>query len=99
MKKFISLLILILIFSTQLTTKAYSIGGLQQFFKGIVRMFRGGADDVIKPGDDFLKNMGKTKEEILAQTNKSKGVNETISSSSIEAKISENMENYVALVF
>ena len=62
MKKFISLLILILIFSTQLTTKAYSIGGLQQFFKGIVRMFRGGADDAIKPGDDFLKNMGKTKE-------------------------------------
>ena len=91
MKKFISFLILILIFSNQLTTKAYSVGGLQQFFKGIVRMFRGGADDVIKSGDDLLKNMGKTKEEILAQTNKSRGVNETISSSSIEAKIAENI--------
>tara|TARA_B100001029_G_C14987941_1_gene410185 strand:- start:237 stop:1109 length:873 start_codon:yes stop_codon:yes gene_type:complete len=91
MKKFISFLILILIFSNQLTTKAYSVGGLQQFFKGIVRMFRGGTDDVIKSGDDILKNMGKTKEEILAQTNKSRGVNETISSSSIEAKIAENI--------
>jgi len=91
MKKFISFLILILIFSTQLTTNAYALGGIGQFFRGIIKFFKGSADDVIKTGDDFLKNMGKTKEEILAGTKGSKGINETISSSSIEVKVSENI--------
>ena len=90
MKRFIAFIALILIFSTQITTNAYSIGGLQQLFKGIARFFRGGADNVIKKGDDIFKNIGKTKEEIVAGT-KSRGINETVSSSSLEAKISENI--------
>ena len=56
MRKFITFLILTVIFSTQLTTEVYSAGGLQHFFKGIVRFFKGSADDVMKSGDDLLKN-------------------------------------------
>jgi len=90
MRKFITFLILTVIFSTQLTTEVYSAGGLQHFFKGIVRFFKGSTDDVMKSGDDLLKNMGKTREEILSGT-KNKAVNETISSSSVEVKISETI--------
>ena len=90
MRKFITFLILTVIFSSQLTTEVYSAAGLQHFFKGIVRFFKGSADDVMKSGDDLLKNMGKTREEILSGS-KNKPLNETISSSSVEAKISETI--------
>ena len=80
MRKFITFLILTVIFSTQLTTEVYSAGGLQHFFKAIVRFFKGSADDAMKSGDDILKNMGKTREEILSG-----------SKNSVEAKISETI--------
>ena len=80
MRKFITFLILTVIFSTQLTTEVYSAGGLQHFFKAIVRFFKGSADDAMKSGDDLLKNMGKTREEILSG-----------SKNSVEAKISETI--------
>ena len=71
MKKFISFLILILIFSTQLTTNAYALGGMGQFFRGIIKIFKGGSDDVIKKGDDLLRNTGKT-DDLLRNTGKTK---------------------------
>ena len=91
MKRFIAFIALILMFSTQITTNAYALGGIGQFFRGIIKLLKGSADDVIKTGDDFLKNMGKTKEEILAGTKGSKGINETILASGDEAKILETI--------
>ena len=90
MKRFISIIILILIFNTQFATNAHAIGGLRQLFRGIVNIFKGGADDVIRKGDDLLKNIGKGKERIL-EGSKSKGINETISTSGGETKILETV--------
>ena len=89
MKRFISIIILILIFNTYVTN-AYAIGGLRQLFRGIVNIFKGGVDDVIRKRDDLLKNIGKSKEEILSGS-KSKGINETISTSGGETKILETV--------
>ena len=90
MKRFISIIILILIFNIQFVTNAHAIGGLRQLFRGIVNIFKGGVDDVIRKGDDLLKNIGKDKERIL-EGSKSKGINETILASGDEAKILETV--------
>jgi len=90
MKRFISIIILILIFNTQFATNAHAIGGLRQLFRGIVNIFKGGVDDVIRKGDDLLKNIGKSKEGILSGS-KSKGINETISTAGGETKILETV--------
>jgi hypothetical protein len=90
MKRLIPIIILILIFNIQFVTNAHAIGGLRQLFRGIVNIFKGGADDVIRKGDDLLKNIGKSKEEILSGS-KSKGINKTILASGDEAKILETV--------
>ena len=90
MKRLISIIILILIFNIQFVTNAHAIGGLRQLFRGIVNIFKGGADDVIRKGDDLLKNIGKGKERIL-EGSKSKSINETISTSGGETKILETV--------
>ncbi len=87
MKKKIIFLFLILIFSAQLPSETLAKGGL---IKSIMNFFKGGANNVIKTGDDAIKNMGKTKDEFLERI-KSKTTNETISTSSTEAKITENV--------
>ena len=87
MKKKIIFLFLILIFSAQLPSETLAKGGL---IKSIMNFFKGGANKVIKTGDDAIKNMGKTKDEFLERI-KSKTTNETISTSSAEAKITENV--------
>ena len=87
MKKWITFLLLIIMFSTQLPSQTLAKGSL---IKSIINFFTGGADDVIKTGDDAIKNMGKSKDEILEKI-KSKTSNESISSSSVEAKITENV--------
>ena len=81
MKRFISIIILILIFNIQFVTNAHAIGGLRQLFRGVVKIFKGS-------GDDVLKNIVKGKEEILAGSS-SKGINKTILASGEEAKILE----------
>ena len=87
MKKKIIFLFLILIFSAQLPSETLAKGGL---IKSIMNFFKGGANNVIKTGDDAIKNMGKNKDEFLERI-KSKTTNETISTSSTEAKITENV--------
>ena len=87
MKKWITFLLLIIMFSTQLPSQTLAKGGL---IKSIMNFFKGGANNVIKTGDDAIKNMGKTKDEFLERI-KSKTTNETISTSSTEAKITENV--------
>ena len=87
MKKKIIFLFLILIFSVQLPSETLAKGGL---IKSIMNFFKEGANKVIKTGDDAIKNMGKTKDEFLERV-KSKTTNETISTSSAEAKITENV--------
>ena len=52
MKRFISIIILILIFNTQFATNAHAIGGLRQLFRGIINTFKGGTDDLIRKGAD-----------------------------------------------
>jgi len=52
MKRFISIIILILIFNTQFATNAHAIGGLRQLFRGIINTFKGKTDDVIRKGAD-----------------------------------------------
>ena len=52
MKRFISIIILILIFNTQFATNAHAIGGLRQLFRGIINTFKGKTDDVIRRGAD-----------------------------------------------
>ena len=47
MKRFISIIILILIFNTYVTN-AYAIGGLRQLFRGVVKIFKGAGDDILK---------------------------------------------------
>ena len=81
MKRFISIIILILIFNTQFATNAHAIGGLRQLFRGVVKFFKG-------DGDNVLKNIVKGKEEILAVSS-SKGINKTILAPGDEAKILE----------
>ena len=81
MKRFISIIILILIFNTQFATNAHAIGGLRQLFRGVVKIFK-------DSGDKVLKNIFKGKEEILAGS-KNKGINKTILAPGDEAKILE----------
>ena len=52
MKRFISIIILILIFNIQFVTNAHAIGGLRQLFRGIINTFKGKTDDVIRKGAD-----------------------------------------------
>ena len=54
MKKKIIFLFLILIFSAQLPSETLAKGGL---IKSIMNFFKGGANNVIKTGDDAIKNM------------------------------------------
>ena len=90
MKRFISIIILILIFNIQFVINAHAIGGLRQLFRGIVNTLKGGTDDVIRKGDDLLKNIGKSEKEILVGS-ESKGINKTILASGDEAKILETV--------
>ena len=62
MKRFISIIILILIFNTQFATNAHAIGGLRQLFRGIVNIFKGGGDDVIRKGADGWEKIIKSGE-------------------------------------
>ena len=61
MKRFISIIILILIFNTHVTN-AYAIGGLRQLFRGIVNIFKGATDDVIRKGADGWEKIFKSGE-------------------------------------
>ena len=83
MKRFISIIILILIFNTKFATNAHAIGGLRQLFRGVVKIFK-------DSGDKVLKNIFKGKEEILVGS-KNKGINKTILASGDEAKILETV--------
>ena len=62
MKRFISIIILILIFNTQFATNAHAIGGLRQLFRGIINTFKGKTDDVIRKGADEWEKIFKSGE-------------------------------------
>ena len=62
MKKFISIIILILIFNIQFVTNAHAIGGLRQLFRGIIKTFKGGTDDLIRKGADGWEKIFKSGE-------------------------------------
>ena len=62
MKRFISIIILILIFNIQFVTNAHAIGGLRQLFRGIVNTFKGATDDAIRKGADGLEKIFKSGE-------------------------------------
>jgi len=62
MKRFISIIILILIFNIQFVTNAHAIGGLRQLFRGIVNTLKGGTDDVIRKGVDGWEKIFKSGE-------------------------------------
>ncbi len=91
MKKWITFLLLIIMFSTQLPSQTLAKGGL---IKSIINFFKGGVDDIYKGGKDIVKS--GTDEALRAgddvlETIKSKTNNQTISASSVEAKITENV--------
>ena len=62
MKRFISIIILILIFNIQFVTNAHAVGGLRQLFRGIVNMFKNKTDDVIRKGADGWEKIFKSGE-------------------------------------
>ena len=62
MKRFISIIILILIFNIQFVTNAHAIGGLRQLFRGIINTFKGKTDDAIRKGADELEKISKSGE-------------------------------------
>lgn len=62
MKRFISIIILILIFNIQFVTNAHAIGGLRQLFRGIINTFKGGTDDLIRKGADGWEKIFKSGE-------------------------------------
>ena len=62
MKRLIPIIILILIFNIQFVTNAHAIGGLKQLFRGIVNIFKGGGDDVIRKGADGWEKIIKSGE-------------------------------------
>ena len=62
MKRFISIIILILIFNIQFVTNAHAIGGVRQLFRGIVNIFKNTTDDVIKKGADGWEKLFKSGE-------------------------------------
>ena len=62
MKRFISIIILILIFNIQFVTNAHAIGGLRQLFRGIINTFKGKTDDVIRKGADEWEKIFKSGE-------------------------------------
>ena len=61
MKRFISIIILILIFNTYVTN-AHAIGGLRQIFRGVIKTFKGSVDDVIRKGTDGWEKIFKSGE-------------------------------------
>ena len=62
MKRFISIIILILIFNIQFVTNAHAIGGLRQLFRGIVNIFKNKTDEVIRKGADGWEKIFKSGE-------------------------------------
>ena len=62
MKRFISIIILILIFNIQFVTNAHAVGGLRQLFRGIVNIFKNKTDDVIRKGADGWEKIFKSGE-------------------------------------
>ena len=62
MKRFISIIILILILNIQFVTNAHAIGGLRQLFRGIINTFKGKTDDVIRKGADEWEKIFKSGE-------------------------------------
>ncbi|MBC8301973.1 MAG: hypothetical protein H8E55_40195 [Pelagibacterales bacterium] len=62
MKRFISIIILILIFNIQFVTNAHAIGGLRQLFRGIVNTVKGRTDDIIRKGTDKWEKIFKSGE-------------------------------------
>ena len=62
MKRFISIIILILIFNIQFVTNAHAIGGVRQLFRGIVNIFKNKTDEVIRKGADGWEKIFKSGE-------------------------------------
>ena len=62
MKRFISIIILILIFNIQFETNAHAIGGVRQLFRAIVNIFKNTSDDVIRKGADGWEKIFKSGE-------------------------------------
>ena len=62
MKRFISIIILILIFNIQFVTNAHAVGGLRQLFRGMVNIFKDKTDDVIRKGADGWEKIFKSGE-------------------------------------
>ena len=62
MKRFISIIILILIFNIQFVTNVHAIGGLRQLFRGIVNIFKNKTGDVIRKGADGWEKIFKSGE-------------------------------------
>jgi len=62
MKRFISIIILILIFNIQFVTNAHAVGGLRQLFRGMVNIFKNKTDDVIRKGADGWEKIFKSGE-------------------------------------
>ena len=62
MKRFISIIILILIFNIQFVTNVHAIGGVRQLFRGIVNIFKNTTDDVIRKGADGWEKIFKSGE-------------------------------------
>ena len=87
MKKKFIFLMLIMMLSVHVPSQSFAKGGL---IKSIINFFKGGGDDLIKTGDDAVKGVSKTKEEIFDGI-KSRASSETVSTSSAEARIAENV--------
>ena len=87
MNKLVIFLTLLIIFEIHSPSQTLAKGGL---IKSIMNIFKEGSNKIIKTGDDTIKSMGKTKDELLERI-RSKTTNETISTSSAEAKITENV--------
>ena len=62
MKRFISIIILIIIFNIQFVTTVHAVGGLRHLFRGIVNIFKGKTDDVIRKGADGWEKIFKSGE-------------------------------------
>ena len=62
MKKKFIFLMLIMMLSVHVPSQSFAKGGL---IKSIINFFKGGGDDLIKTGDDAVKGVSKTKEEIF----------------------------------
>jgi len=84
MKRIFSIVILSLIINIQFVENVYAISGsILRPFKGLFKIFKGSADDVIK-------NSGKVKEEVFSGIKK-KSVNESITGPTQESLIMEKV--------